>query len=81
MVKRKTNSPAYHYQGHWKTMLWYRRSPKIYAKATKDTKPFDEKDPFHFLLGIDFNKDNASINIFKSNRWAWAPATQWWGQY
>lgn len=59
MVKRKTNSPAYHYQGHWKTMLWYRRSPKIYAKATKDIKPFDEKDPFHFLLGIDFNKDNA----------------------
>lgn len=29
----------------------------------------------------DFNKDNASINIFKSNRWAWAPAPQWWGQY
>lgn len=29
----------------------------------------------------DFKKDNASINIFKSNRWAWAPAPQWWGQY
>ena len=29
----------------------------------------------------DFKKDNASINIFKSNRWAWAPAPAWWGQY
>lgn len=29
----------------------------------------------------DFKKDNASINIFKSNRWAWAWAPAWWGQY
>lgn len=29
----------------------------------------------------DFKKDNASINIFKSNRWAWASAPAWWGQY
>lgn len=29
----------------------------------------------------DFEKDNASINIFSSNRWAWAPAPSWWGEY
>lgn len=29
----------------------------------------------------DFKKDNASINIFKANRWAWAAAPQWWGSY
>lgn len=29
----------------------------------------------------DYTKDNASINIFSANRWAWAPAPQFWRQY
>jgi len=29
----------------------------------------------------NYTKDNASINIFSSNRWAWAPASNFWNQY
>lgn len=29
----------------------------------------------------DYTKDNASINIFSSNRWAWAKALSYWTQY